>query len=108
MNLLVQSNILGDTIESSPLHMGDSSETLFDGEEPGLLFRDHSFTRMVAMRTRQASIHHKDTQKERGFKTRENKRVKGQRDCFMTGDRESLNIRYIVNTVLLRCKGGMS
>ena len=88
--------------------MGDSSEILFDGEEPWLLSETtHSpawWRHQRAKRPFITRIH----KKERGSKTRENKSVKRQWDCFITGDRESLNIRYTVNTVLLRCKGGMS
>ena len=104
MILLVQSNILGDTIESSCLHMGDSSEILFNGEEPSPI-RDYSFTPMVTIIPRQESIQQKETKKERGFETRENKSEATMGIC---GGRESLNVHNGENTVLLRCKGGLS
>ena len=101
MNLLVQSTILGDIIESSRHHMGGSSEIPFDER----LVIDYAFTPMAAITTRQESIHHKSTKNERGFKRGQIKARSDNGYHFMIGGRESLNVHSCVKTLLLRCKG---
>ena len=105
MNLLVQSNILGDTIECSRLHMGDSSEILCDGEEPWLLSETTHSPAWWRYQRAKRPFTTRSHKKERGFKMRKNKSAKQK---WVFGDTESLNIRNIVSTLLLRCKGGMS